>query len=343
MAVQAEHTVGGNASMSTTYKKLTAEEIGAMNLNSMEALWDHKISIRNAASYPEKVGTATDGSYGFESFYTMNWYQSHNDSGSPDTHSFKRLDRYREVAQKLGQIPYFDKDAVIAQFKAAFEADTVNGNTNRSFGTKRMIYGMIKRVTGDFENGGIYESPAVIPVTSAEELVQYAAQNPYGYYRLEQDIDFTNVTASGGSYIPGRFIGVVDGNGHSVTDLTIWNDGNQVGGLAGTISNSEFRRISAEDLSIRSNNTIGGIAGQFDGRILEDGIVTGVIEGTSRHQMGARIGGITGWQGGGIMRRVATKVSITAPDPDGMYLALRAVHTSWRLRTVRAICNRCVN
>ena len=544
VAVQAEHTAGGKASMSTTYKKLTADEIGAMNLNSMEALWDHKISIRNASSYPEKVGTATDGSYGFESFYTMNWYQSHNDSGSPDTHSFKRLgqemlalagyekgyqvyisalsendldalrkitgdpnitwrdyklNRYREVAQKLDQIPYFDRDEIIAQFKAAFEADTVNGNTNQSFETKRMIYGMVKRVTGDFSTGGIYESPTVIPVTSAEELIQYAAQNPYGYYRLEQDIDFTDITALGGSYIPGRFIGVLDGNGHSLTgmkyplfgdlqyaqvtdltisapsyagdaqalfavktkkvtlgnikaagtdmplplvktktegyyeygdmsvtvedrkittveeflaigasaeslkkqyvleadldfgsaassdfavagtfsgelsgnghtisgldavlferidgayvsdltikgtnlaqntqkgalandirnsivedirvkDLTIRNDANQVGGLAGTISNSEIRRVSAEEISIRSNNTIGGVAGQFDGRIMEDCIVTGAIEGTIRHQMGARVGGITGWQGGGIIRRVVTKVSITAPDPVG--------------------------
>ena len=91
VAVQAEHTAGGTSSMSTTYRKLTAQEIGAMNLDSMEKLWDNRISIRNAGSYPEKVGTATDGSYGFESFYTMNWYQSHNDSGSPDTHSFKRL------------------------------------------------------------------------------------------------------------------------------------------------------------------------------------------------------------------------------------------------------------
>ena len=91
VAVQAEHTAGGTSSMSTTYRKLTAQEIGAMNLDSMEKLWDNRISIRNAGSYPEKVGTATDGSYGFESFYTMNWYQSHSDSGSPDTHSFKRL------------------------------------------------------------------------------------------------------------------------------------------------------------------------------------------------------------------------------------------------------------
>ena len=544
VAVQAEHTAGGTSSMSTTYRKLTAQEIGAMDLDSMEKLWDNRISIRNASSYPEKVGTATDGSYGFESFYTMNWYQSHNDSGSPDTHSFKRLgqemlgvagyekgymtymsalsendldalrkatgdekitwrqyklDRYREVEQKLDQIPYFDKDTVIAQFKAAFEADAVNGNTNQSFETKRMLYGMVKRVTGDFSKGGIYQNPSVIPVTSAEELIRLAAQNPYGYYRLENDIDFSGVTASGGSYIPGRFIGILDGNGcrmtgmqyplfgdlqyaqvkdltisapsfagdaqalfavktkkvtlgnvkvedadmplplvksktegyyeygdmsvtvgdrkittpeeflaigesaetlkkqyvleadldfstlpsgefavrgtfsgelngnghsisgldavlfekmdgASVTDLTITdsnltadtqkgalaneirnstvekirvknlvieNDANQAGGLAGIISGSEVRKISVEDISIRANNTIGGIAGQFDGRILEDCIVTETLEGTSRHQMGARVGGITGWQGDGIMRRCLTKTSITAPDPVG--------------------------
>ena len=403
------------------------------------------------------------------------------------------------MEQKLDQIPYFDKDTVIAQFKAAFEADTVNGNTNQSFETKRMIYGMVKRVTGDFSNGGIYESPAVIPVTSAEELIQYAAQNPYGYYRLDQNIDFTDVTASGGSYIPGRFIGMLDGNGYSMTgmkyplfgdlqyaqatdltisgpsyegdaqalfavktkkvslgnirvedtdmalplvktktegyyeygdmsvtvndrkiatveeflaigdsagslkkqyvleedldfsslagadfavpgtfsgeldgnghtisgldavlfektdgasvsnltiegttltqntqkgalsndirhsvvtdirvkDLTINNDTNQTGGLAGTIADSEIRRISVENISIRSNNTMGGIAGQFDGKIMEDCVVSGSIEGTSVHPMGVRAGGITGWQGGGTIRRVVTKVNITAPAPVG--------------------------
>ena len=79
-----------------------------------------------------------------------------------------KLDRYREVEQKLDQIPYFDKDTVIAQFKAAFEADAVNGNTNRSVEAKRMLYGMVKRVTGDFSEGGVYQSPAVISVASAE-------------------------------------------------------------------------------------------------------------------------------------------------------------------------------
>lgn len=264
VAVTAEHTPGGEASMSTVYRRLTEEEAASMDLRSMEALWDNRISIRTGASYPEKVGTATDGSYGFESFYTMNWYQSHNDQGSPDTHSFKRLGqemlglagyekgymvymsalsendldalrkitgdpgitwesyklgRYREAAQRVDEIPYFDKDEIIARFRAAFEEDAANGNTERSTDLKRTLYGIVKRVTGDFSQGGIYQSPAVHTVSSAEELVRLAADNPYGYYRLEEDLDFGGLELSGGSYIPERFMGVLDGNGHQITGL----------------------------------------------------------------------------------------------------------------------------
>ena len=264
VAVTAEHTPGGEDSMSTVYRRLTEEEAASMDLRSMEALWDNRISIRTGASYPEKVGTATDGSYGFESFYTMNWYQSHNDQGSPDTHSFKRLGqemlglagyekgymvymsalsendldalrkitgdpgitwesyklgRYREAAQRVDEIPYFDKDEIIARFRAAFEEDAANGNTERSTDLKRTLYGIVKRVTGDFSQGGIYQSPAVHTVSSAEELVRLAADNPYGYYRLDEDLDFGGLELSGGSYIPERFMGVLDGNGHQITGL----------------------------------------------------------------------------------------------------------------------------
>ena len=544
VAVQAEHTPGGTSSMSTVYKELTAEEFAAMDLKNMKDLWENRISVRNAASYPERVGTATDGSYGFESFYTMNWYQSHNDDGSPDTHSFKRLGqemlglagyekgymiymsglsendldalqkitgnpditwkeyklgRYRAVEEKLAQIPYFNPDTVIKQFKAAFEQDAAGGNRSACIETKRMLYGMVKRVTGDFSDGSIYKSPNVVTVATAEELIRHAEQNPYGYYRLENDIDFSRITASGGSYIPGRFIGVLDGNGKKLTgmqyplfgdlqyglvkdltiqdpsyeadaqallavktkkvtlgnvcvegadmslplvrtknegyyeygdmtvtigekkittpeellaigespaalkkkyileadidlsgaaagsfavpgtfsgeldgngftlsglnavlfekldgaqvsdlviegttltsnaqkgalaneiknsvienvqvrNLTIKNNTNQVGGLAGLISGSTVKRISAENISIKASDTIGGIAGQFDGTILSDCVVTGEIEGTIRHPMGTRIGGMTGWLGNGIIRNCIAKIEITAPDRTG--------------------------
>ena len=102
-----------------------------------------------------------------------------------------------------------------------------------------------------------------------------------------------------------------------VKDLVIENDANQTGGLAGIISGSIVKRIAVENISARSSNTIGGIAGQFDGRLLEDCIVTGTLAGTIRHQMGARIGGITGWMGDGIMKNCLTRVEITAPERVG--------------------------
>lgn len=260
VAVQAVHTPGGTNSFSTTYRALTADELRQMNLRDLGDLWDNRISIRGAL---ETVGTATAGSYGFESFYTMNWYQSHNDSGSPDTHSFKRLGmemlgvggyeayqiymsarsasdldalrqitgkeditwrdyklgRFQQVAANLDRIPWFDGETAIEQFQAAFARDAQNGTRSEAMAVKRMLYGIVKRATGDFTDGGIYQSPAAIPVTSAEELIRLASENPYGCYRLEADLDFTGIAASGGSYIPGRFIGVLDGNGHKLTGM----------------------------------------------------------------------------------------------------------------------------
>ena len=265
VAVQAVHTPGGTNSFTTQYQDLTEEEIIQMDLKDVDDLWENRISIRNLKKgSTEGISTATDGSYGFESFYNMNWYQSHNDSGSPDTHSFKRLgmemlgvggyekgyriymsalsandldalrqitgreditwkeykmERFRRVEDNLGNIPYFSAETVIAQFKAAFEADAQKGTRSESIAVKRMLYGIVKRATGDFSHGGIYQSPAVIQVTSAEQFLALAAENPYGYYRLEGNLDFSAITPQHGSYLPQRFVGIIDGNGYEVTGL----------------------------------------------------------------------------------------------------------------------------
>lgn len=265
VAVQAAHIPGGNASFSTVYSDVSVEELKQMGLKDIEDLWANRISIRNLTKgSTEKISTATDGSYGFESFYYMNWYQSHNDNGSPDTHAFKRLgmemlgvggyeggyrlymsalskndldalqkitgnpnitwkeyklSRFKAVEDNLDRIPYFDAETVIEQFQAAFEKDAQNGTRKESIAVKRMLYGIVKRATGDFSDGSIYQSPSVIPVTSAEELIRLARENPYGYYKLEADLDFSGIAAAQGSYIPERFIGILDGNGHKLTGM----------------------------------------------------------------------------------------------------------------------------
>ena len=267
VAVQATHTPGGTDSFTTQYRDVTVEEIQQMDLRDLEDLWEHQISIRNLKKgSTEQVNTATDGSYGFESFYNMNWYQSHNDNGSPDTHAFKRLgmemlgvggyqdgyqiymsarsktdldalrqitgkdditwkdyklDRFQRVEENLDQIPYFDAETVIQQFREAMEQDAQNGTRSETIQVKRMLYGLVKRVTGDFSQGGIYESPQIISVTSAQQLMTLAAENPYGYYRLEEDLDFAGIAAAQGSYLPHRFMGILDGNGHQITGLEL--------------------------------------------------------------------------------------------------------------------------
>lgn len=267
VAVQATHTPGGTDSFTTQYRDVTVEEIQQMDLRDLEDLWEHQISIRNLKKgSAEQVNTATDGSYGFESFYNMNWYQSHNDNGSPDTHAFKRLGmemlgvggyqdgyqiymsarsktdldalrqitgkdditwkdyklgRFQRVEENLDQVPYFDAETVIQQFREAMEQDAQNGTRSETIQVKRMLYGLVKRVTGDFSQGGIYESPQVISVTSAQQLMTLAAENPYGYYRLKEDLDFTGIAATQGSYLPHRFMGILDGNGHQITGLEL--------------------------------------------------------------------------------------------------------------------------
>lgn len=72
----------------------------------------------------------------------------HNDEGSPDANSFKKL-----VQEMLGVGGY------------------ENGKRNNSISVKRTLYGIVKRGTDDFSNGNIYETPEVIGVDSAQQLI----------------------------------------------------------------------------------------------------------------------------------------------------------------------------
>ena len=71
----------------TIYKQISADEFRKMNLQNMEDLWDNGIALRGAGT----VTGAVPGSYGGDNHYSIYWYQPHNNSGRPDSYSFKRL------------------------------------------------------------------------------------------------------------------------------------------------------------------------------------------------------------------------------------------------------------
>ncbi len=256
--------------MSVEFTAVSEDEIAAMHLRGIEDLWANKLMWRTATGSSTSARGGNANHRG--SFYDMPWYQAHNDTGTGDSESFKRLGqemlgyagyadgyirfmsdyvnlaekklptdlavlqsitgdpdmtwekyklgRFQTVADNLDAIPYFDPAVVQAEFKAAFQADAEKGTRGdgEAERVKRFWYGVVKRATNEFAAGDIYGEASVKEVNSAQELISAVEANPMGYYRLGQDIDFTDIQA-GASYVTGSFYGILDGAGHKMTNV----------------------------------------------------------------------------------------------------------------------------
>ena len=191
VAVQTDDSTPGTS----IYSKLTGDQFAAMDLKTMEDLWDNKIAFKNA-------GSKGMGSYGEETHYNINWYLAHNDTGRADANSFKRfgfemlgvggyqdgyvaarssasandlealrtatgdptitfkeykMDRYNTVEENLANIPYFDADKVIDAYSKALEKDAlVTNSRSNTDAVRRALYGMVQRGTNDFEKNTVY-------------------------------------------------------------------------------------------------------------------------------------------------------------------------------------------
>lgn len=86
VAVQIQYP-NSNDPSAVKWKEITAQEIKAMNLKTVEDLWDNQIAIR-----PGVEGEWTQdggGAYGSEGMYIRRWYQPYNDNGRTHSWGFK--------------------------------------------------------------------------------------------------------------------------------------------------------------------------------------------------------------------------------------------------------------
>ena len=288
VAVQVSHTPSGNT-FGTTYSRITADKIEAMNLDSIEDLMNNNLALHSVGT----VNSASAGAYGQDSFFNVYWYQPFNNDGAPDAYVFRRngremlgiggymdgyvaymsgnktdldalriatknptitweeykMDRYNRVASQLGDIPYFDYQEMIDQFVTAFRTDAKTGNLNESTNMQKVIYGLVKRATNDFTDGTFFEAPtAVTQIHNAQELLDAMNKNPYGNYKLVEDIDFKGITPAGGSYyVENTFVGILDGNGHTINGLQY--------PLCNSVAYAQFKNvtISAESYNATAN------------------------------------------------------------------------------------------
>lgn len=117
---------------------------------------------------------------------------------------------------------------------------------------------------------------AVTPISDAEGLAAMAT-DPAGDYELTADIVLTGEwTPIGNNDNP--FTGTFDGKGHTISGLTISNNGNWVG-LFGTVTGT-VKNLSLVDVNIYGNEHVGILAGRVrGGGVIESVFTSGYVNG----------------------------------------------------------------
>jgi len=127
-----------------------------------------------------------------------------------------KMSRYATVEENLKNNKYIDADYMIERFYQAFASDT-NRNAVSRTSLRKIYYHYLKSVTNDFVADPLGTDTEVTHIKTAEELVQKINDKPYGYYVLDNDIDFSNMTTN----VTNTFMGRLDGKGHKIIGNTL--------------------------------------------------------------------------------------------------------------------------
>ena len=146
-------------------------------------------------------------------------------------------------------------------------------------------------------------------ITTAEQLsnIRY---NLDAHYRLEKDIDLSGYAFEPiGNIFYSCFSGSLDGNGHTISHLTI-NEPDAVGlGLFGYIKGGTVTDLTLSDVSITGDYALGGLAGLIDsGSVIQNCVIEdGTISGTEG------CGGLAGFiENGNTIDSCSTEVIVSS-------------------------------
>jgi len=276
----------------TSYVWKSADEFRAMNLKTIEDIWDnHLVIIRGNKAY-------TTGSFWYiyenpnvgappKAFFVLNAYQFLADfgyegyvgyagnsngaltdgeilkkiSGDPNiTFKSYQLGRYNKVAEKIKTYAPIDVDDAIVKTLEAMKTDVKNNvpiDINSNASTYREgLYGYLKRVTNDFEVS-IYEKDYnTVHINTAEELIEKISKNPELNVVLDKDLDFSNISVSiDRKSLIDTFVGTFDGNNHKITGLKR--------PLFGTMIFANVKNLRIESSEVTSLESVAGALSRY--------------------------------------------------------------------------------
>lgn len=250
----------------TSWGTITKEQATAMNLTSLESLYDNRIVLRPTNAWGVSVRGLNvingigSNDYGFESVWVNRWFIGHLDGGYADAFSTKRnffemlgyagvegyviygskasandldaikkitkmvtgtemdwkqykMSRYATIEENLSN-KYIDVDFMIEKFKEALinDANKADRNISQRTALRKVYYHYLKSVTNDFIADPLGTDIKATHIKTAQELVEKMNNEPYGYYVLDNDIDFSEMTTN----VTQTFMGKLNGNGHKI-------------------------------------------------------------------------------------------------------------------------------
>lgn len=151
-------------------------------------------------------------------------------------------------------------------------------------------------------------------ISTAEELAALATGDLAGSYILTADIDMSGIAAYQPIGTPDQpFTGNFDGNGYTVSDLTIDGTGDYQG-LFG-VNAGVIRNVTLEATSISGSNHVGGIAGSNRGTILncvfEGEVISETPEDAEYKLMGQNL---AVWGSDSLKPYMVERIRSNAPD-----------------------------
>ena len=128
--------------------------------------------------------------------------------------------------------------------------------------------------------GGDGTSASPYRIETAQQL-QQMAEYPAGYFQLAADIDLAVWNGSRWAITSLPFEGMLDGDGHTVSNLTLALDGQDMVGLFGRIGvGGQVEDLTLENVTVSGQDNVGALAGMNGGSIeycqlVGDNTVTG--------------------------------------------------------------------
>ena len=182
------------------------------------------------------------------------------------------------------------------------------------------VAGKFYNITLNYDPGYTIESDGSYTVTTAEGLKNIAELVNEEWkldinITLTDDIDLTGIDWTPISTFYNSYTGTFDGNGKTITGLTVTGS-DQYAGLFGFIgSGGTVKNVVLEGVQITSDNSlggVGGVAGYSWGGNIENCSVSGSVSGTNSYA-----GGVVGCQSGGSITGCSSSATVKGVNDAG--------------------------